>query len=142
MLNTYFADISSNIFKNYVDSIFGIIILTIFPLISLILLFCNTDKLTFFNYTFPLLSICGAGMYDAYGRFEEARHEESKVKNRKLRIRITADVLSSIISLIALFSKNVVFYYSSPIILLIIGLLLDIEAFFRITTAIQIKRGQ
>lgn len=57
------------------------------PIVSVFMAVC-VEEYTFWNYTFPLLSIALAGLYDTYGRYEE-----KSPKNTKLAIRIIFDLV-------------------------------------------------
>ena len=47
------------------------------------------DQYTFWNYTYSLMSISLAGIYDSYGRYEYR-----SLKNVKLFIRVLIDIVA------------------------------------------------
>lgn len=130
----YWTAEETNIFKNHFDATFGTIALIVFPVVSLITTMLIKDT-SWANYTFPLISICFAGAYDTYGRYEP-----KAAKNLKLAIRIILDGIAS--ALACLFTGN---EYSfcvviPAILLLVCGIGICTEAFMRIQTAILISK--
>lgn len=132
-IKEYFNDIDANIFRNYRDALFGSIVLIILPIVSLVYTFAVLETPQFFSYLFPLLSICIAGAYDAYGRFGENKRNKSK-----LRFRIICDLIALFVAIVATWLKNIVLVVIAPSILVLSGLLLVYEIFYRVITAIQI----
>lgn len=108
----------------------GVVPLVILPVISLISVF-SVDKPTFWNYTFPIISICVAGAYDTYGRFGV-----NEPKNIKLGFRLFVDVFVSILAA-SLYLENT-FLRAIPITILVICSLFFIyEIYLRIKFAIM-----
>lgn len=87
------------------------------------------------NYTFPLLSICFAGIYDTYGRYEA-----NSAKNFKLAMRAIVDILAFILACLFTGSGNIVLLILPIIILLLCGVGLGIEVIMRVKTAIEISK--
>lgn len=129
---TYWTDLKTNIFKNYLDALFGIIPLVVLPAGSLIptLLITEVD---FWNYTFPIFCISIAGIYDAYGRMEK-----QQPKNVKLGIRIALNGIALLLSAILL-NYGECMRQIPGIILTICGLMLLREIWQRIVTSIQMS---
>lgn len=134
--NKGFGDIESNIFKNYIDALFGVVVLLVFPVVSMISVVCFMQTIGFFEYCFPIISICCAGAYDTYGR---CNSENCKRKNQKLLFRIMFDTMAFILALIATFFSNVIVARVSSVILIIPGILILKEVWVRVYTAIQIR---
>lgn len=122
----------TNIFKNYIDALFGIIPLVLFPAISLFAALLATEA-DIWNYTFPISCIGIAGIYDAYGRMEN--HQP---KNVKLGIRITLNGIASLLSVILL-NYNKYMRLIPGAVLTICGVLLLREIWERVTTSIQMS---
>lgn len=131
----YFIDPETNIFKNYIDALLGTIILIVLPAFSLVSLTETLNNATLVNYVFPVWSICLAGAYDTYGRYEY-----KSPKNIKLGTRLVFDALACILALIAVAVQNKVLIVLAPIILIIPGLLLCFEVYSRVKTAIMISK--
>ena len=64
----YFYNEEYYIFRNCIDALLGLFILVIIPIISVILALNIDEDVNFFNFYFPIISICLAEIYDAYGR--------------------------------------------------------------------------
>ena len=89
ILKAYWPREETNIFRNYIDAILGLIILIALPCASI----CSAifvEKTTFANYVFPIVSICLSGACDTYGRFQKDSH-----KNFKLVVRLVLEMFSS-----------------------------------------------
>ena len=82
VVKRYWIAEETNIFKNYRDAIMGLVSLIIIPLFFICLVFA-VEEYTFWNYSFPLISISWAGVYDCFGRFET-----KSPKNPKLVVRM------------------------------------------------------
>lgn len=133
VVNNYWNAEDTNIFKNYTDALAGLIVLVIVPALSIIFAVC-VEKYTFWNYTFPLLSISLAGIYDNYGRYEG-----ESPKNLKLAVRTLLDFLAIFFAALCIGMENIILPYISPILLCICGLLLVYEIYNRVKTAILIS---
>ena len=129
----YWTDSKTNIFKNSFDAIFGTIGLIIIPAISFVTTLFVEDK-SWANYTFPLLSICFAGLYDTYGRYEVG-----SPKNVKLAIRAIIDIIAFVIACIFTYTNTIWLSLVPAILLFICGLGLSVEVFFQIKYAIEIS---
>lgn len=126
--------ILSFIFRNYKDALAGAVVLVFMPAFSICMAACVKDY-TFWNYTFPLLSISLAGLYDTYGRYEG-----EAPKNLKLGVRVLFNSVSIFFSALSIGVENAILPYISPILLFICGLFLVFEIFNRIRKAILISR--
>lgn len=124
------TDLETNVFKNYLDALFGIAPLVILPAWSLFPTLLLTE-VNFWNYTFPIFCISIAGIYDAYGRME--KHQS---KNIKLGIRMTLNGIALIFSAILLNCNNRARWIPG-IVLTICGVMLLREIWQRIATSIQ-----
>lgn len=128
----YWLDEKTNVFNNYIDAVFGVVVLVVFPAASLAtVFFCETVGWS--NYVFPIISVAGAGMYDAYGR--------CSVKERSVKLSIRVAIDSVAIILAAFFSgtNSLVLWAIPPFMLLICGVGLLFEACERIKVAIEIS---
>ena len=122
----------TNIFRNYIDALFGVIPLVILPAASLFPTLFITE-VDFWNYTFPIFCISMAGIYDAYGRMEQ-----KQPKNIKLGIRIALNSIALLLSCILLnCGKNVRLIPS--VLLIICGATLIREIVQRVVTSIQMS---
>ena len=133
-IKKYWVDEESNIYKNYVDAILGMIALLVLPGVSLFTVVYVSDS-NWANYTFPLLSICFAGLYDTYGRYEF-----HSAKNIKLAIRAVVDILALFLACLFTGSDSVWLLILPTAVLLLCGLGIGIEAFMRVKTAIEISK--
>ncbi len=122
----------TNIFKNYLDALFGIIPLVFLPAGSLFPTLFVTE-VNFWNYTFPIFCISIAGIYDAYGRMEK-QHP----KNVKLGVRMALNGISLLLAAILLNSRGCVRWIPG-VILTFCGVMLLREIWQRITTSIQMS---
>ena len=134
-IKNYFTDPETNIFKNYIDALLGTIILIVLPVLSLVSLIAVWNNANIVNYVFPLSSICLAGAYDTYGRYEH-----KSPKNFKLGIRIVFDGLAIGLSLIAVAVQSKILIILAPVVLIIPGFLLCFEVYSRVKTAIMISK--
>lgn len=88
---------------------------------------------TKWNYTFPILSICVAGIYDAYGRYKQGAS-----RNVKLGIRAGVDFLSLILS--AVLVNEIWYIRLIPTgLLALCGIALIFEVVIRVLTTIQMS---
>lgn len=133
IVKNYWLSEESNIFKNYRDALAGFIVLIVIPAMS-ILLVVHTSDCSFWNYTFPLVSISMAGAYDTYGRYSGA-----SPKNVKLAIRIILNFLAIVFTAFATDNNNSALSFVAPILLLLCGLFLLYEIFNRLKIAVQIS---
>ncbi|MDE7418078.1 MAG: hypothetical protein K2N44_17555 [Lachnospiraceae bacterium] len=133
ILKKYWTDTQTNLFKNYFDAIFGMVVLVCLPLCSLIMVNVS-DEIGFWNYVFPLTSIGLAGAYDAYGRYERGAP-----RNFKLGIRVFFDFLAIFFAAYFANIDRSGIHYIPSIILLFSGCILLGEAFNRIKTAVEIS---
>ncbi len=134
IVNNYWNAEDTNIFKNYTDALAGLVVLVIVPALSIIFAIC-VEKYTFWNYTFPLLSISLAGIYDTYGRYEG-----ESPKNLKLAVRIIVHCFAIFFAALCIGVESIILPFVSPILLCVCGLLLIYEIYNRIKTAILISR--
>lgn len=134
-IKNYLVDPETYIFKNYIDALLGTIILIVLPALSLMSLIETLDNANIVNYVFPLSSICLAGAYDTYGRYEH-----NSPKNVKLVFRIIFDVLAIVLAFIAVSVNNKFLIVLAPTVLIIPGLLLCFEVYARVKTAIMISK--
>lgn len=132
-LKRYWSDTATNIFRNYIDALLGTVILIMLPGASLVfaLTECNT---TWGNYVFPIMSICLAGAYDTYGRYEPG-----SPKNIKLGIRLVIDFLALILALTFVGQTELVFRAAAPALLLLEGSTIMGEVYWRVKTAIELS---
>ena len=133
-IKNYTKDPNTNIFKNYIDALLGTVILIILPLLSVLSLIKIFNEANLFNYAFPIVSICLAGAYDTYGRYENG-----SPKNTKLIIRIVFDFCSLLLSLVALIVQSKCLIVLAPIMLLLPGVMILFEVYNRVKTAIEIS---
>ena len=134
-IKNYFTDPDTNIFKNYIDALLGSVILIILPMLSLVSSIGVWGNANVVNYVFPISSICLAGAYDAYGRYEY-----KSPKNLKLGIRIAFDGMAIVLSLIAIAVQSKILTVIAPVVLIIPGVLLCFEVYSRVRTAIMISK--
>ena len=134
-IKNYFTDPDTNIFKNYIDALLGSVILIILPMLSLISSIGVWGNANVVNYVFPISSICLAGAYDAYGRYEY-----KSPKNLKLGIRIAFDGVAIVLSLIAIAIQSKILTVIAPVVLIVPGVLLCFEVYSRVRTAIMISK--
>lgn len=129
----YWTSTKSNIFKNYIDAIFGAIVLLVVPACALVTVFFVTDA-TWANYTFPLLTICVSGAYDTFGRYSPTSPAKAKLICRWVMEGI-------VVFFAALFTNCDTRWplFIAPALLLICGLLVLREVYERISTAIAIN---
>lgn len=133
-IKKYWIDAETNIFKNYFDAVFGAIALIVIPGVSLVTVMFVTET-NWANYTFPLLSICFAGLYDTYGRYEA-----HSAKNFKLGMRAIIDVFAFILTCLFVGSDSKILLALPIILLLMSGLGLGTEVVIRVKTAIEISK--
>ncbi len=105
----------------------------ILPGVSLISVILTMDT-SWTGYAFPLISICFAGIYDSYGRYEP-----NTSKNIKLAIRVCDDFLAILVACIFTNTGSIHFAIIAPVLLLICGFFLSIEAYQRVKVAIEIS---
>lgn len=123
----------SNIFRNYGDALAGFVVLVIIPAMSIGLVI-STASISFWNYTFPLVSISLAGVYDTYGRYSG-----KSPKNVKLVFRAVFNSVAIIFAVIATDMDNRKLSFIAPCLLFLCGLLLIREIRNRLKTAFQIN---
>lgn len=133
IIKRYWIDEKTNIFKNYKDALFGLLVLVIIPAIS-ICLGIYSQPITFWSYTFPILSISIASLYDTYGRYEG-----DSPKNIKLAIRAIINFFALLFSCVCLGVNSIVLPYIAPVLLLFSGLLLVFEIWKRVKYAILLS---
>lgn len=134
-ISAYWKALENNIFKNYFDAIFGLIPLVLLPAASLLpaLLAGEADL---WNYTFPICCISIAGIYDAYGRWEE--HQS---RNVKLGIRIALNCLALLLSAILVpFNCGTLVRCIPGALLAFCGVMLIGEIYQRVKTSIQMSK--
>ena len=94
IVKNYWNFEDTNIFKNYVDALARLVVLVIVPALLIVFAFC-VEKHTFWNYTFPLLSISLAGLYDTYGLYEVKSPKSLKLALRAI-FHVTAIFLAAL----------------------------------------------
>lgn len=129
----YWFDLETNIFKNYIDAILGSLVLIVLPAISLISAVI-VDTTTWANYLFPIVSICLAGIYDTYGRYEPG-----SPKNIKLGVRVVFDLIAMFLAALLVGESELILRLIAPGLLLLLGLSLVIEVIWRVKTAIELS---
>lgn len=134
-LKNYIKDPDTNIFKNHIDALLGSIILILLPFLSILSSIVTINEASLVNYAFPISSICLAGAYDTYGRYEAG-----SPRNFKLAVRIFFDFSAIALALIALVAKNNILLILAPVILLFPGLMIISEVYNRVKTAIEISK--
>lgn len=134
-LKNYFKDPDTNIFRNHIDALLGSIILIILPFLSILSSIETINEASLVNYAFPIASICLAGAYDTYGRYETGNP-----RNFKLAVRIFFDFSAIALALVALVVKNNILLILAPVILLFPGLMIISEVYNRVKTAIVISK--
>lgn len=131
---SYWTALENNIFKNYFDALFGFIPLVLLPAASL-LPALRISEADLWNYTFPIASISIAGIYDAYGRWEE-----HKSRNLKLGIRIALNCMALLLSAILVQLNCSTFVRCIPgFLLTACGLALLGEIWMRVRTSIEMS---
>lgn len=132
-ISNYWKSSNTNIFNNYIDAIFGAVVLVILPAISLGTTFLVTEA-SWSNYTFPILAICLSGAYDSLGRYSNSSPAKAKLICRWI-------VEGIALFLAAFFTNSNVWYLLiiPPTILLICGLFILREVFSRINDAIVLS---
>lgn len=126
----YFYNEEYYIFRNCIDALLGLFILVIIPIISVILALNIDEDVNFFNFYFPIISICLAEIYDAYGR-----KDGNTKKGTVLNIRIVLAVVS-LLSLIFILCLDQC-YWLPPSILVLNALLIIFEIFLRVVYNIK-----
>lgn len=128
----YWFDENTNVFHNYIDAILGMIVLVVFPAISIVNVFLSS-AVGFSDYFFPIFSIAFAGMYDAYGRW-------SNEKGRgKLVLRLAVDSLAIVTSALLMHVENKIVWALPPFFLFLVGVTLCVEVYNRVKTALEIS---
>ena len=56
IIRNYYSSENTNIFRNYKDALAGAVVMIGLPIVSVFMAVC-VEEYTFWNYTFPLLSI-------------------------------------------------------------------------------------
>ena len=112
------------------DALLALVPLVFLPLVSLISVFF-VDPPDFWNYTFPIFSICIAGMYDSYSRYKP-----NQAKNIKLGVRVFIDFL--VIATSAVLQQGGKKERLIPVVILLVcGLFFIFEIFMRVRTQIE-----
>ena len=99
-------------------------------MLSIVSTFC-VETPDFWSYTFPIISICIAGMYDSYSRYKPKQK-----KNIKLGIRVFIDSCVIVASAVVQQSSSKVRLIPVAI-LLFCGLFFAYESFLRVKTQIE-----
>lgn len=133
VVKRYWIAEETNIFKNYRDAIMGLVSLIIIPLFSICLVFA-VEEYTFWNYSFPLISISWAGVYDCFGRFET-----KSPKNPKLVVHMVFNGISIFFSILCPGVSHTYLPIVSPSLLFLCGLFLFFEIYNQIKYAISIS---
>lgn len=126
----YFCNEEYYIFRNCTDALFGLLVLVIIPIASVILALTIDEAVNFFNFYFPIISICLAEIYDAYGR-KDGNTKKEIILN--IRIIFAGVSLSSLI-LVFLLNK---YYWIPSLILVLNALLIIFEILIRIKYNVQ-----
>lgn len=126
----YFYNEEYYIFRNCFDALLGLLILVVIPIVSIILTFEIDQNVDFFNFCFPIISICLAEIYDAYGR-----KDGNPKKGIVLNIRIVFSVIS-LLSLIFVFILGKCYWIPSAILVLN-ALLIIVEIILRFNYTIK-----
>lgn len=133
LFKNYWLAEETNIFKSYTDALCGLIILIVIPGLS-VCFAIQTEHCTFWNYTFPFLSISLSGLYDTYGRY----HGES-ARTPKLLIRMIFHFLSIFFSALCAGTDSQLLPLIPPLLLCVCGLLLLFEIYHRIKRAVLVS---
>ena len=134
VLKNYLKDPDTNIFKNYIDALFGVLVLLMLPAISIVLV-CISNPRGYIEYAFSIQCVVFASLYDAY-----ARYEYKHPRNSKLAFRSCLNVVALLVALALKDETNVLLKIIAPTLLSGSGLLILSEAVHRIKTAIEISR--
>ena len=132
-IKKYWTNETTNIFKNYKDALFGLLVLIVIPVLS-IFFTINSSPPTFWNYTFPFWSISFAGLYDSYGRYDK-----KLPSNVKLITRVILHLIALLFATLSPFTNLRYMLFVSPCILLMCGLLVLLEIIKRLRMAIRIN---
>ena len=132
-IKRYWSSPETNIFNGAVDALLGSIILIVLPFVSLISA-VSVDATTWANYAFPIMSICLAGAYDTYGRYQS--HSPNNIK---LGIRVFLDFLAILTAAFCVGRNGIGYRLAAPIILTVTGLSIIFEVWKRVTTAIKLS---
>lgn len=133
VIGNYWLSEETNIFRNYKDALAGFLVLVVIPAVSVLLVLC-TNGYTFWNYTFPFVSISLAGAYDTYGRYDGI-----SPRNAKLVVRVIFDFLAIFFAALSVGINDMVLPYVAPALLFVCGLLLTFEIYNRVKRAILIS---
>lgn len=133
VITNYWLSEETNIFRNYIDALIGLVVLVVIPAIS-ILFVLLTSNYTFWSYTFPFISISFSGAYDTYGRYEGA-----SPRNVKLVVRVIFDFLAIFFATLSIRTNSKILPYIAPILLFVSGLFLTFEIYNRVKKAILIS---
>lgn len=134
-IRNYWNAESSNVFKNYQDALFGLVVLVILPATTIYFTIQYDKMITFWNYTFPFVSIALAGLYDIYGRYAK-----SSDKNPKLVVRLILNCLSIFFAALSVGLNNCVLSFIAPALLTMSGCVLLREICVRVIKAIQLSK--
>lgn len=132
-IKNYWNAENTNIFNNYRDALAGSVVLVVVPALS-VFFAVFVERYTFWNYTFPLLSISLAGLYDTYGRYDQG-----SPKNQKLMVRAIVHFVSIFFAALCIGIESKVLPYISPCLLCVCGLFLISEIYRRVKSAILIS---
>jgi len=132
-IKKYWFDEQTNVFNNYIDAIFGLIVLVCFPALT-VLPVAILESVDWFNYVFPIISVSCAGMYDAYGRYTA-----KSPRNLKLGMRVSIDVLAIVLAALFCGVNSRILWAIPPVMLFVCGIGLVVEALERIKVAIEIS---
>lgn len=129
-LKRIWCDEEGFIFDSALDALGGFLVLVIWPLLSLIISF-PVAQIDFLSYTFPIITIIIADMYDSFGRFKDAH----KNKEFKLKVRVILDTIALLFTLLVPQAQEIRFLWVIPFVLLILnGVLLVRETYKRVLT--------
>lgn len=137
----YWKAPENNIFRDYADALYGFVTLIILPLLSLAAIW-RTNGFTqetgtsgFWSYSYPIMAIGIAGLFDAV-----ARIESKSSKNIKLAVRIVLNSVAIVCAAAFHSCQQVRLKFFPVIILLLCGVVLLREMWDSVTFAICLSK--
>lgn len=138
----YWRSDESNIFGDYKDALFGLVVLVLLPSLSLFSIWktqgfvCKLDNMgtVFWAYSFPLISVGTSGIFDAI-----ARLEVNAQKNFKLGARIFFNFLAVLLAGAMGGQEKIIPRLIPAFLLTINGLLLLQEIWANIVMSIRLS---
>lgn len=130
----YYKDSSTIIYRNWIDALTSTITFILLPFLSIFLIL-SSDNHSFWQYSFPLLSIALTGICDSVSRYDGER----KTIVPKVTARIVFDALALILA--CSISKTTIswLFWIPPVILILSGMFLLYDAWKQIHTTILIS---